>query len=40
MPFVPTTAAEREVMLERIGARSTDELFAVIPPAVPDPRIP
>jgi glycine dehydrogenase subunit 1 len=34
MPFVPTTEAERAAMLERVGARSTDELFAVIPSAV------
>jgi glycine dehydrogenase subunit 1 len=39
MPFVPTTDAERAAMLERIGARSTDELFDVIPPSVRFPRL-
>jgi len=39
MPFVPTTDAERAAMLERIGARSTDELFEVIPSPVRFPRL-
>jgi len=39
MPFVPTTDAERAAMLERIGARSTAELFEVIPPAVRFPQL-
>ena len=39
MPFVPTTDAERTAMLERVGARSTDELFEVIPAAVRFPHL-
>jgi glycine dehydrogenase subunit 1 len=39
MPFVPTTDAERAVMLERIGARSMAELFEVIPGEVRFPRL-
>jgi glycine dehydrogenase subunit 1 len=39
MPFVPTTDAERAAMLERIGARSTDEFFEVIPSALRFPTL-
>ena len=31
MPYVPTTDADRAAMLERIGARSVEELFSDIP---------
>jgi glycine dehydrogenase subunit 1 len=42
MPFVPTTDAERDAMLAAIGASSTDDLFADIPPesAANPPAIP
>jgi glycine dehydrogenase subunit 1 len=39
MPFVPTTDAERTAMLERVGARSTAELFDVIPSVVRFPTL-
>src|SRR3712207_4403252 len=39
MPFVPLTDAERAAMLERIGIRSSDELFAVIRESVRFPRL-
>jgi glycine cleavage system pyridoxal-binding protein P len=31
MSFIPHTQAEREAMLEAIGADSIDELFSAIP---------
>ncbi len=31
MPYIPNTDADRAAMLERIGAKSLDELFAMIP---------
>ncbi|MEN6458100.1 MAG: aminomethyl-transferring glycine dehydrogenase subunit GcvPA [Thermoguttaceae bacterium] len=32
MPYFPNTEADRRAMLAAIGAKSTDELFAMIPP--------
>jgi len=34
MPYIPHTEDERQAMLEVIGARSVDDLFAGIPPAL------
>ena len=39
MPFVPLTAAEAAAMLERVGVRSVDELFEVIPVEVRFPKL-
>ncbi len=36
MPFIPHTAAERAAMLEALGLREMDELFAEIPPDLID----
>ncbi|HZU08171.1 MAG TPA: aminomethyl-transferring glycine dehydrogenase subunit GcvPA [Chloroflexota bacterium] len=39
MPFVPLTDAERRAMLERIGVRSVDDLFTLIPEPLRYPTI-
>jgi len=32
MPYFPNTDADRQAMLEAIGAGSIDELFSMVPP--------
>src|SRR5215210_6807055 len=39
MPFIPLTPAERDAMLERIGAPDSDALFEAIPTAVRYPHL-